>query len=366
MTYEQLMQEKGGSEAFMQDLTEQREKKKQADIKSGKFFTDELKRDKNDYIYNDPSIKKAYLDMKSKNHNVEVNPRTDLNNFTFDSNTQEMQNQMQEPQPLSPSGEETLAIANNLQQPTRYRNTGIEYFDRLEKPTIGDLFLAKNLGLNMSYNFLDANINANVKKADIGKANNELASLMSDAQTILSGVQHYENTYNNQKNDNLIGSNFFAGLGRKFTDGTNGLINFSNADNEKILSNNKRDVYTLASLMVGGGSRRTNQNIKDASSLIDNTWKGRGHYYAAVSSGIESGLNFMNEKVSYMEAMGIPTLQSTKLKLKLLNDMKKDLQEAQGGEPLSKDYDKRVKALGILNEYGENGINQAVKIIFSK
>lgn len=157
-----------------------------------------------------------------------------------------------------------------------------------------------------------------------------------------------------------------AGLGRKINDATNGFINLSNSANEKILSRNKMDAYTLASLMNGGAGKRTNQNINDAKAVIDNTWKGRENYYAGVVSGLENGINFMNEKMSYMQNAGIPVSQSDGLKMYLLNELKKDLNTAQGKQPLSDSFERNRKALGILNEKGDAGINEAIRLIQAK
>lgn len=229
---------------------------------------------------------------------------------------------------------------------------------------MADAFLAKQLGVNLSYVNMD--LNANVKKTDIGKAKNELAGLFADSKSLLDGVSHYEKTYLEQDGNTFLNSHAMAGLGRKINDVTNGFINFSNNANEKILTRNKMDAYTLASLMNGGAGKRTNQNINDAKAVIDNTWKGRENYYAGVVSGLENGINFMNEKMSYMQNAGIPVSQSDSLKMYLLNELKKDLNTAQGKQPLSDSFERNREALGILNEKGDAGINEAIRLIQAK
>ena len=118
--------------------------------------------------------------------------------------------------------------------------------------------------------------------------------------------------------------------------------------------------------MNGGAGKRTNQNINDAKAVIDNTWKGRENYYAGVVSGLENGINFMNEKMSYMQNAGIPVSQSDSLKMYLLNELKKDLNTAQGKQPLSDSFERNREALGILNEKGDAGINEAIRLIQAK
>lgn len=355
MTYEQLMQEKGGSEAFMQDLTEQMEKQKQADIKSGKFFTDELKRDKNDYIYNDPSIKKAYLDMKSKNHNVEVNPKTDLNNFTFDSNTQ--QNQMQEPQPLSPSGEETLAIANNLQQPTRYRNTGIDYFDRLEKPTIGDLFLAKNLGLNMQYTFLDANINGNFnqKITNRNKAINQMYAMNNSIIAYTQGIDEY------MRNDlGSVGNR----LSRAFNRFTGGSLPFTSDENKREQGLN--EIRAIARTDATYGQKAiTSQKERDYQrSLSSTNYKDEDSFIADTNNFLTFTRNKQQEEINKITELGMQIPLDEQLKLHAIDNM---IKATTGGYD-SDIFVKNRDAIMLLqqNKGDENAINQAVKIIFSK
>lgn len=310
----------------------------------------------------DKALQEAFINYKNTNPQSQNTP-LDTNNLMF-ADTQTKENITNTYNPQETQSQEEF---NHLQQattPKRYRNTGISYFDNKEHLSLADAFLAKELGVNLSYVNMD--LNANVKKTDIGKAKNELAGLFADSKSLLDGVSHYEKTYLEQDGNTFLNSHAMAGLGRKINDATNGFINVSNSANEKILSRNKMDAYTLASLMNGGAGKRTNQNINDAKAVIDNTWKGRENYYAGVVSGLENGINFMNEKMSYMQNAGIPVSQSDSLKMYLLNELKKDLNTAQGKQPLSDSFERNRKALGILNEKGDAGINEAIRLIQAK
>lgn len=310
----------------------------------------------------DKALQEAFINYKNTNPQSQNTP-LDTNNLMF-ADTQTKENITNTYNPQETQSQEEF---NHLQQattPKRYRNTGISYFDNKEHLSLADAFLAKELGVNLSYVNMD--LNANVKKTDIGKAKNELAGLFADSKSLLDGVSHYEKTYLEQDGNTFLNSHAMAGLGRKMNDATNGFINLSNSANEKILSRNKMDAYTLASLMNGGAGKRTNQNINDAKAVIDNTWKGRENYYAGVVSGLENGINFMNEKMSYMQNAGIPVSQSDSLKMYLLNELKKDLNTAQGKQPLSDSFERNRKALGILNEKGDAGINEAIRLIQAK
>lgn len=310
----------------------------------------------------DKALQEAFINYKNTNPQSQNTP-LDTNNLMF-ADTQTKENITNTYNPQETQSQEEF---NHLQQattPKLYRNTGISYFDNKEHLSLADAFLAKELGLNLSYVNMD--LNANVKKTDIGKAKNELAGLFADSKSLLDGVSHYEKTYLEQDENTFLNSHAMASLGRKINDATNGFINLSNSANEKILSRNKMDAYTLASLMNGGAGKRTNQNINDAKAVIDNTWKGRENYYAGVVSGLENGINFMNEKMSYMQNAGIPVSQSDSLKMYLLNELKKDLNTAQGKQPLSDSFERNRNALGILNEKGDAGINEAMRLIQAK
>lgn len=331
-----------------------------ADKKASEEFTNAL---------NDKANQEAFLKYKAQQSGINTQTQGLDSLLYADEKAQtealKAQTQKQNTQ-IIPNEDE--AMLQEAQRPKRYRNTGVAYFDNKDNLTIADAFLAKQLGLNISY--IDMNLNANIKTTDVGRAKNELASLFADSKSLLDGTVLYEDTYKAQGGDGWFfgksWGNFKAQLGRKLNSATNGLINPSSNANEKILSRNKLDTYTMASLMNGGAGKRTNQNIKDAGEVIDNTWKGRENYYAGVVSGLENGLNYMNEKITYMENAGIPLSKSDTLKLYLLNEMKKDLTQAQKGTALSANYKNNVKAMGILNEKGDKGIAEAMKLIYNK
>lgn len=310
----------------------------------------------------DKALQEAFINYKNTNPQSQNTP-LDTNNLMF-ADTQTKENITNTYNPQETQSQEELNYLQQATTPKLYRNTGISYFDNKEHLSLADAFLAKELGINLSYVNMD--LNANVKKTDIGKAKNELAGLFADSKSLLDGVSHYEKTYLEQDSNTFLNSHFMASLGRKINDATNGFINLSNSANEKILSRNKMDAYTLASLMNGGAGKRTNQNINDAKAVIDNTWKGRENYYAGVVSGLENGMNYMNEKMSYMQNAGIPVSQSDSLKMYLLNELKKDLNTAQGKQPLSDSFERNRKALGVLNEKGDAGINEAIRLIQAK
>ena len=188
----------------------------------------------------DKALQEAFINYKNTNPQSQNTP-LDTNNLMF-ADTQTKENMTNTYNPQETQSQEEF---NHLQQattPKLYRNTGISYFDNKEHLSLADAFLAKQLGLNLSYVNMD--LNANVKKTDIGKAKNELAGLFADSKSLLDGVSHYEKTYLEQDGNTFLNSHAMAGLGRKINDVTNGFINFSNNANEKILTRNKMDAYT--------------------------------------------------------------------------------------------------------------------------
>lgn len=315
-------------------------------------------------LANDKAMQEAFLKHKQNNTtSQELQTKYNKDDYIFanDSNTTSdtKQDNPQDTQ-FTTQEKETLGIINEVAN-HKYRNTGISYFDDRENLSLKDAFLANVLGADIRR--IDVNLNANVKKTDVSKAKGELASLFSDTQVLFDSIDHYEDTYQKQKDSYLPFANFFASTGRKINNLTNGFINFSDNANEKILSNNTRDAYITASLMAGGAGKRTNQNIKDAKTVIDNTWKGRENYYAGIKSTLESGTANINEKISSMQDMGIPISQSDLLKMQFINDMNVMLGMAQNGEKLNNDFKKRKQALQILQQKGDVGISEALMTI---
>lgn len=314
---------------------------------------------------NDEKVQEAYkkyLETQKANGSLK-DERENINSkdFVLDSVMQEKLSQQEaQNNPYSQQAQETINIANNLNGAyARYRNTGIEYFDRLENPTIGDLFLAKQLGLNMSYVDMNVNMNANVKNTNVSKQRGEIDSLSSDMKTLFDSISYYD------KADDAGG--LPSRFGRALYSGTGGLWTWGiSKENQQIEANNKRDIYSAASLMAGGAGRRTNKFVEDSEALVSNRLKNRDGYLAGAVSILESGLNNINEKYESMQSSGIPLRQSDMLKQQLFNSLLKDVKYAQGGNKFNEGFDNRIKALGILNEKGDDGIVEAVKLIYSK
>lgn len=246
-----------------------------------------------------------------------------------------------------------------------YRNTGIPYFDNKERLDFQDAYLAKVLGANIQRIDLNANINANVKKADIGALRKNIADLNADQLRLFDSIGHYEDTYRKQ-DDSYWGANLAASTGRKIKNLTGGFVNFSSHDNEKVDANNQADVYSASTLIAGSQGKRTNQTTKDAKTLVDNTWKSREDYYAGVQAVQNIGLSRLNEQIATAKAIGVPIAQSDLLKQRLLKQMNSYLGMAQNGDKLDKNFYTYNKAVHVLQEKGDDGINEALSLIFAK
>lgn len=257
-------------------------------------------------------------------------------------------------QPLPPIQiNEDEALVQKATQPQKYRNTGIAYFDNKEHLSIADAFLAKYLGADIRE--IDMNVNANVKKTDVGKIAGELTDIFSAGKNMADSLEDYENAGN--------AGDYSARLGRWITDKTGGVINVSSEGNQKVLSNSVRDTYDVAKALSDG--KTTNLDKEKAKDLVDNTAKTREMYYSGMLTGYEKLSNKANEKFTKAQAMGIPISQADNLKMQMLNSLKTELSKAQqSGMPLGEQFHKSKKVLNILNEKGDAGVAEALRMIY--
>ena len=63
----------------------------------------------------------------------------------------------------------------------KYRNTGVDYFDRKGNLSLLDAYLAKQLGLNVSYNFhkIDMKVDNRTRNVNLTKSYNDFANSLS-------------------------------------------------------------------------------------------------------------------------------------------------------------------------------------------
>ena len=127
------------------------DKPQEASVKDQDEFTQAL---------HDKALQEAFINYKNTNPQSQNTP-LDTNNLMF-ADTQTKENITNTYNPQETQSQEEF---NHLQQattPKLYRNTGISYFDNKEHLSPADAFLAKELGINLSYVNMD--LNANVKK----------------------------------------------------------------------------------------------------------------------------------------------------------------------------------------------------------
>ncbi len=298
--------------------------------------------------------------------NDEANQKEFLNAMQNNKSLQESYNNSLNPPQNTPKEENEVEATTKTLAPKRYRNTGISLFDDKENMNILEAFLAKQLGVDVRRIDIDMNLNANVKRADVGKARGDIATQYADMKTLLDSAEHYEDVYQKQDNS-YYGANAFSNVGRYLNYKSGGIFGFlSNEDNKKILTDNQRDEYAVARTLAGGAGKVAVQHVKDAKDLYNNTLKSRGNYLAAVDSVLDQGVNNLNEKYHYTQSIGVPMSESDTLKMELINQLRGDLRRGQGGEALGQGYSKRVKALGILNEKGDGGVSEAIKLLREK
>ncbi len=68
----------------------------------------------------------------------------------------------------------------------KYRNTGVDYFDRKGNLSLLDAYLAKQLGLNVSYNFhkIDMKVDNRTRNVNLTKSYNDFANSLSSIKKL--------------------------------------------------------------------------------------------------------------------------------------------------------------------------------------
>lgn len=105
----------------------------------------------------------------------------------------------------------------------KYRNTGVDYFDRKGNLSLLDAYLAKQLGLNVSYNFhkIDMKVDNRTRNVNFTKAYNDYADSMGDLKKLMAGQASIAKAASgNTLEDSLIkiGDKTFLGLYNGLTD----------------------------------------------------------------------------------------------------------------------------------------------------
>lgn len=240
------------------------------------------------------------------------------------------------------------------QQPKRYRNTGLSYFDNRENISIADAYLAKLLGVNIS--LIDMNLNANVKTTDITKFRGDMSNVNIAIKDMSDSILDYESAED--------AGSFGNRASRWLADKTGGIFE-ANEHNGKILANSIRDQYNVANALADG--KTTNLDKENAKLMVGSTTKSRDNYFAGMESAIDKTLNKGFERVKAMEVSGLKVPESDYLSLDIAKIIRDEIKDARINKtPMNERFYKAKEAQKLLYEQGDSAISQALKLIYSK
>ena len=295
--------------------------------------------------------------LRSQNNNL-INDKSnteqpDKNDLILSSTQQSVENKKNT---LSQEAQETADIKDQIEQ-QRYRNTGIPYFDYKENLTLGDIFLAKNI-LNLDLSYANMNLNANVKNTDVKKARSEIAEIHKASSNLLNSIEDYDS----HDESHEYGNSF----NRWLLDKSGGLINFADKEDVRIVANTNQDVYEIAKIMKGGEKLAVDDR-KQAREIYGNATRSREYYLNMMAKTFKNAANNANEKYSTNLDLGVNMSAAEDMKIKLLNSMANNLDEASKSEilKLNKEFYKQKRAYQLLQEKGDAGINEAIHLLYS-
>lgn len=132
----------------------------------------------------------------------------------------------------------------------KYRNTGVDYFDSKNKLTLLDALLARDLGLNVSWNYhkIDMKVDNKTRLANFTKAQNDLNKSISDALSLVGSNATLINTDKNaaQKARGYVGSvlrgYFLANAGA--AERASNVVNAKQLYHQNIMNNGGRGAPT--------------------------------------------------------------------------------------------------------------------------
>lgn len=161
----------------------------------------------------------------------------------------------------------------------KYRNTGVDYFDKKGNLSLLDAYLAKQLGLKVSYNFhkIDMKVDNRTRNVNFTKAQNDFAQALSNFQKVGMGqVSIAKSASGNTLYDALtkIGDKTFLGFYNGLTDSraanTSNKAIFAAAMNRggKLLKSQEQELNSLFADTTNNAQRSAKVNAITLQNLI--------------------------------------------------------------------------------------------------
>lgn len=243
-----------------------------------------------------------------------------------------------------------------IMQPTRYRNTGIPSIDYKQELTIGDLLLSRTLGLNLQY--VDMNLNANVKNTDVTKTKTKLEGIIANANNVNHHIEEYEDenlgSLANRISRGIAATPYIGGIWGNFASDAN-------------LKQNTRDVtlsYNVARTM--GNGKLSNQDIKNAQEVVSSKNTSQNGYYAKMAEINNLALNELNAEINTAQATGIPVSYENLLAREALSNLVDEYNVSAGEGKLTQRLRDNKQALELISKGDDESLAKAIKLIRKK
>lgn len=330
----------------LQKLHEQQEKAEQEQKAQAKNKQDDF-----NALANDDNTKQQFLNSKQNNSKQNNQDSTiDINNYITPSNvTQDTIQKAQQANTLSPNAQDTINLAQEIQQVTKpeyYRNTGIEYFDKTKDLTLGDIFLAKQMGLNLQRIDMNINMNANVRTRDINKAYENTSILNNATDQLMQGLDVFVDKKLHDLSDNAA----------RALHSVASIVPIS-TDNAKELALNESRI-TAAATINSNNPRGITQKEKDqARDMMNSTWVTKKGLLGKIQGNLETARNKKQENINRLQDKDLEVPEYFYIDLDIhdkliqtLNDGKYDAAKAAKLRELRSKLQKNSQNPQVLNE----------------
>lgn len=299
-----------------------------ADKKASEEFTNAL---------NDKANQEAFLKYKSEQSGINTQTQG-LDSLLYadeKAQTEALKNQSKaQTQQIIPNEDE--AMLQEAQRPKRYRNTGVAYFDNKDNLTITDAFLAKQLGLNISY--VDMNLNANVKKTNLNTVLNKIYSTNNAINQYTEGVDTYIT-----ENLGSWGNMISRGWNRL----TGGAFSFTSNDNKKEQNLSEIRARSYANIMSENPRGVTQKDLDISRGITNTNYKDKSGLIADTQNFLQVARAKQQEEVNKLQEIGVEVPRETRMQLLALDNMIRSFEKGNYNRKL---FNRNREALKILSE----------------
>lgn len=307
-------------------------------------------------VLNSPEFNAFAQAQAQKNPTQES--KADFSGLLLDDATQKQANKEASTQLLAQEHSPDTQATHEAIHQKPMRNTGISYFDNKEHLSIADAYLAKLLGVNVSYTYMDANINADMrqKKTNMNQALNTMHGNNAAVLSFTQGVPEYV--------ENDLGSTTNA-LSRAFNRWSGGFFSWSSDANKKEQGYNEYRSRAVARIISDNPRGVTQKDMENARGLVSTNWKDSTGFMADTQNFLEMALIKQREELNKIDNLGLRVPEEERYKLLAIENMQKALS---GGTMNETQFKANRQALQILHEYKNDPkkTNEALALILAQ